>query len=249
MTELLHSGAEAAVLQALPPSVLAAVGVGLLAQAPRSVPSPAPQPSANGRRLQIAWWVAGGLLASAIALWWGGPAGVGVGAVVAPATALLGTHAATIQRRSGPRIPAGEPALAADLLLATVGAGVPLTAAMRAVASSMSGPFASRLHDVARRADAGAPSVTAHEPLLVDEATGSIGRALVRAHEAGASPVLLLAGAASRERERERSERVARARSAGSLAALPLGLLFLPAFLLVAVVPVVVGALAPVLSG
>jgi Flp pilus assembly protein TadB len=189
------------------------------------------------------------LLASAIALWWNGPAGLGVGAVVAPATAIIGSRAATMQRRPRPRLPAGEPALAADLLLATVGAGVPLTVATDAVASSMTGPFASRLRDVARRADAGAPPVAAHEPLLVDEATGSIGRALVRAYDAGASPVALLAGAASRERERERSQRVARARSAGSLAALPLGLLFLPAFVLVAVVPVVVGALGPVLTG
>jgi hypothetical protein len=194
--------------------------------------------------------VAGGLLALAMALWWGGVAGVGAGALVAPAIALLGPRAATrLMDGSSPRIPAGEPALAADLLAATVGAGVPLVAATRAVATSMAGPTAARLHDAALLAEAGAPPATAHEPLLADEATASIGRALVRAHDAGASPVPLLAGAASGERERDRSQRVGRARSAGSLAALPLGLLFLPAFVLVAVVPVVVGALGPVLAG
>jgi Flp pilus assembly protein TadB len=199
--------------------------------------------------LQVAWWAAGVLLAAGIGLWWGGAAGVVVGGLVAPATALLGPRAVT-GRDSGAsaKIPAGEPALAADLLVSTVGAGVPLAAATRAVARSMTGTFASRLHDVARRADAGAPPATAHEPLLTDEATASIGRALVRAHDAGASPVPLLAGAASRERERDRSQRVGRARSAGSLAALPLGLLFLPAFVLVAVVPVVIGALGPMLA-
>ena len=58
------------------------------------------------------------------------------------------------------------------------------------------------------------------------------------------SPVHVLQAAAEAERGRRRSHRVSRARAAGSLAALPLGLFFLPAFVLVAVVPVVVGSLA-----
>ena len=243
MPELAQPLAVSALLSAL----LSAVGVGLLARAPRRAAPLAAQPPPTGRRQRRAWWVAGGLLAAAIALWWGGPVGVVVGAAVAPATALVGSRATS---RGGPTTPiaAGQPALAADLLVATVGAGVPLSVATDAVASSMTGPFAGRLRDVARRASAGAAPATAHEPLLADRATASIGRALVRAHDSGASPVPLLAGAASRERERERSQRVGRARSAGSLAALPLGLLFLPAFVLVAVVPVVVGALGPVLA-
>ena len=62
------------------------------------------------------------------------------------------------------------------------------------------------------------------------------------------SPVDVLQAAAEAERGRRRSHRVSRARAAGSLAALPLGLFFLPAFVLVAVVPVVVGSLATVLT-
>lgn len=245
MTDLEPSGAA----QALLPALLASVGVVWLTRARQWVPAQTAQRPATGRRLTLAWWLAAGLLAAATALWLGGLVGVGVGAVVGPLTAVLGGRAATRWGGSGSRVAAGEPALAADLLAATVGAGVPLTAATQAVASSMTGPFAHRLHDVARRAGAGAPAGSAHEPLLTEPATASIGRALVRAHDAGASPVPLLSGAASRERERDRSERVGRARSAGSLAALPLGLLFLPAFVLVAVVPVVVGALGPLLPG
>jgi Flp pilus assembly protein TadB len=244
MTDLAPSGA----LQALLPALLAGVGLVWLGRAPRSVPPP-PRPPAAGRRLTLAWRVAGGLLAAATALWWGGAAGLVAGAVVGPVTAVLGVRASSRWGDSRSRIPASQPALAADLLAATVGAGVPLTVATHAVASSMTGPFARRLGDVALRTGAGAPAGVAHEPLLTEAATASIGRALVRAHGAGASPVPLLSGAASRERERDRSERVGRARSAGSLAALPLGLLFLPAFVLVAVVPVVVGALGPVLAG
>jgi tight adherence protein B len=58
----------------------------------------------------------------------------------------------------------------------------------------------------------------------------------------------VLAAAADSERVRVRSTRVSRARTAGSLAALPVGLAFLPAFVLVAVVPIVVGSLSAMLA-
>ena len=72
---------------ALVPALLVAAGSGLVLRAPSSVPWPALRPAEDDRRRRLAWWVAGVLRAAAIAMWWGGPAGVGVGAVAAPATA------------------------------------------------------------------------------------------------------------------------------------------------------------------
>jgi tight adherence protein B len=67
-------------------------------------------------------------------------------------------------------------------------------------------------------------------------------RALGRAEESGARLATTLSGVAERAREDAHAATIAAARRAGVAAVAPLGLCFLPAFLLIGVVPVVLGS-------
>lgn len=138
--------------------------------------------------------------------------------------------------------------LAADLVVAALEAGVPLWAAVDAAGQAVGADLGDLLVDVTRRQQVGADPVSATASLTSHPATGRLGRALRRAASSGASPVQVLAAAADSERDRLRSDAVAKARSTGTTAAVPVGLLFLPAFVLVAVVPVVVGSLSAMLG-
>jgi len=147
------------------------------------------------------------------------------------------------------RLDEHDVALAADLLVAVVEAGVPLPAAVQAVAGLLPGPVGASLRAAARLLTVGAAPSAALSSLLDQPAAAPVARAVRAALESGASPVPLLEAAAGSQRERARSARLRRARGLGSRAALPLSLCFLPAFVLVAVVPVVLGGLGAVLSG
>lgn len=138
--------------------------------------------------------------------------------------------------------------LAADLVVAALEAGMPLWAAVEAVGHAIGGDLGQMLVDVRRRQRSGADAQSSTALLAADPAVARVGRAIARAGSSGASPVHVLATAADSERSRLRSAAVAKARTAGSMAALPVGLLFLPAFVLVAVVPVVVGSVSLLLG-
>lgn len=138
--------------------------------------------------------------------------------------------------------------LAAELVVVALQAGVPLATAIEVAGRAVGGRMGQHLCEVYRSHSVGADLQTATLHLRTCPATARVGRALARAGASGASPLPVLSAAAEAERSSRRSARVTRARSVGSLAALPVGLLFLPAFVLVAVVPVVVGSLGDVLG-
>ncbi len=73
-------------------------------------------------------------------------------------------------------------------------------------------------------------------------------RALVRAGEGGAPVAVAVARLAAEARAEDRARAEQAARRAGVLAVAPLGACFLPAFVLLGVVPVVVGLAGPLLS-
>jgi pilus assembly protein TadC len=128
---------------------------------------------------------------------------------------------------------------AGDLLAVCLAAGLPVSSAVAAVAEAVPEPLAGALRQVAglqrmgaepRRAWAGAP-----EQLAV------LGRVLVRAGESGspAGPALRALAADARTASRTRIE--ADVRRAGVWVLAPLGLCFLPAFVCLGVVPIVLG--------
>ncbi|MFY1697344.1 type II secretion system F family protein [Solwaraspora sp. WMMA2101] len=137
--------------------------------------------------------------------------------------------------------------LAADLLAAALRAGAPVDQAVVAVADAVAGPLGARLGRVARALRLGAEPVEAWRQLDAVPGGDRLAAAAVRSAASGAA----LAGAAIRLADDLRAGRSAAAeaaaRRAGVLIVLPLGLCFLPAFILAGLVPVIVAVLGDVL--
>ena len=189
------------------------------------------------------------------------------GAVLAVAPGVGGLVAAVAVGALGPRLLARlEPAaarrererlvadlpLALDLLGACLAGGAPLSAAADAVGAAVGGPAGARLRRVAALLAVGAPGSGAWLALAGarpdDDALGPAARALARAAESGVPVAAALGRLADDARRDSRAAGTEAARRAGVLAVAPLGLCFLPAFVLLGVVPVVAGLAAPVLA-
>ncbi len=132
--------------------------------------------------------------------------------------------------------------LTAELLAACLGSAVSPAAAVAAVGGSVGAPMGPRLLSTAAELALGAP------PELCWRRLGDgypplapLARCLVRTSLSGAPAATALAGLASGRRAEAVRAAHARVRRAGVLATAPLGLCFLPAFVLIGVVPVVVG--------
>jgi Flp pilus assembly protein TadB len=132
--------------------------------------------------------------------------------------------------------------LAADLLAAALGAGCPPVVAVAAVADAIGGPLGKALATAAATARIGAEPARAWAGMAADPGLRPLARALTAATGRGTSPVQVLERVAEDARDTARRAAEARARSLGARAAAPLGLCFLPAFVLVGVVPIVVTA-------
>jgi len=136
--------------------------------------------------------------------------------------------------------------LAADLLAAALRSGAPVDRAAAAVADALGGPLGTRLGEVSRALHLGADPAEAWARLGSDAGVDRLARAAARSSTSGAA----LAGALTRLGADLRADRLlaaeAAGRRAGVLVVLPLGLCFLPAFLLAGLVPVVVAVLGDV---
>lgn len=186
-------------------------------------------------------------------------AGVAVVVVVGGWPALLGGALATvlldrILRRIEPpavrkrrRREAADLPLAADLLASAMRAGAPVDRSVLAVAEALDGPLGERLARVGRLLRLGADPKEAWESLAPVPGAERLTAAALRSASSGAA----LAGALTRLADDLRADRAtaaeATARRAGVLIVLPLGLCFLPAFILAGLVPVIVAVLGDVL--
>jgi pilus assembly protein TadC len=140
-----------------------------------------------------------------------------------------------------------------DLLAACLQGGAPLPAAAAAVSAAVPGPAGQRLSGVCAALAVGSPPAEAWQALTAnggtDDALAPAARALARAAEGGAPVAATVGRLAAEARAQARSRGEQAARRAGVLAVAPLGLCFLPAFVLLGVVPVVIGLAAPLLAG
>lgn len=186
-----------------------------------------------------------GLLVGAQLAWTvGGPPGVVAGVL---ASVLLPRWLSRLEpigvRRRRARLRADLP-VAVDLIAVCLRAGHPPVAAVATVADAVGGPLGADLGRRAAWLELGADPATVWGELAADPVLGSVGRALVRAADTGA-PVADALDHLSDDLRRDRlvqTDEIARrvaVRSAG-----PLGLCFLPAFVLVGVAPTIVGAFA-----
>lgn len=199
--------------------------------------------------LRLMWMVsvvALGGMAGAVSIggWRGGCGGVLVGAACAMVLARQPSAAERAQRLRF----AAELPFAVDLVAAALRAGATPDTAVRLVAQAVGGPVGARLGVVERALRAGVPAGDAWAHLGDGEAAQRVIRAARRSGHSGAA----LAGSLTRVADDLRADAVAateaRARTAGVLVVLPLGLCFLPAFVLTGLVPVIVGVVDGVLT-
>ncbi|MFJ9900368.1 type II secretion system F family protein [Streptomyces sp. NPDC091280] len=131
--------------------------------------------------------------------------------------------------------------LAADLLAACIAAGASPVIAAQAVGEALAGPLGERLARAAAEVRLGGEPSDAWRRLAALPGVGPLARLLERADESGlpaAGPVARLAAEARADWTRTAT---ARARRAAVLITAPVGLCFLPAFIAVGVLPVVIG--------
>ena len=200
----------------------------------REPPAPVVRPASARRRVLLPVGAALG-----VGLLTGGPAGLVAGGVA-------GVVCGQLLRRSGPdpgralraALLRDLPA-ACDLLAVCLAAGVPVSGALAAVGQSDPGPVGEELRRVAALYRLGAEPRRAWEE-VPDELAG-LGRAVVRAGESGAAVVPALRSLAADGRSVVRSEAEAAVRRARIWVLAPLGACFLPAFLCLGVVPLVLG--------
>jgi Flp pilus assembly protein TadB len=131
--------------------------------------------------------------------------------------------------------------LTADLLAGCLASWCAPDAAAEAVGAAVGEPMASRLAEVAADLRTGVGAEESWARFGADPVLAPLGRCLVRASASGAPPAAGLARLAENCRASAAVAAQARARRAGVLATAPLGLCFLPAFVLIGVVPVVTG--------
>jgi pilus assembly protein TadC len=177
----------------------------------------------------------------------GGWAGLVVGLVTAVALyRYLSRLEPAAKRRERERAVRDLP-YAADLLAGALRAGLPTERAVQVVAAALGGPVGRRLAAVARSLRLGLTATDAWRPMY-DLPTGvRMSTAVARSAESGAA----LAAAFVRLADELRTARLAKVEAAGQrsgvLLVLPLGLCFLPAFVLAGIVPVIVAVLGDVL--
>jgi pilus assembly protein TadC len=137
--------------------------------------------------------------------------------------------------------------LGADLLAAALCGGAPVDHAVEAVADALGGPLGERLARVARSLHLGAEPAEAWSQLSDVPGAKRIVRAAVRSSSSGGALAAAFLRIAGELRDSRQVAVESAAQRAGVLIVLPLGLCFLPAFVLAGLVPVVVAVLGDVL--
>lgn len=187
------------------------------------------------RRLQV---IAAAAVAVAAVLALGATAGLAVAPVLA-AGAWLGVgrlHARPPRLRPDAGLP-----LALDLVAAALQAGQPIARALALAAPAAGERSAAALLRVSRLLALGADPSEAWQPLADDPVLGEVAAAARRSASSGVRLAAAFTQTADDLRAAACSVAEARAQRVGVLAAAPLGLCFLPAFVCLAIVPVVVG--------
>ncbi|MFD0805897.1 type II secretion system F family protein [Nocardioides caeni] len=167
----------------------------------------------------------------------GPPAAVIVAIVVAGAARRLEPVGERRRREAARR----ELPHVVSLLGSALRSGLAAPDAVELVVRALAGPAADRLLPWTARLRLGEDPAAVWSGLAADPALGTLGRALLRAHRSGAPVADAVDALAAELAEHARGEVEDRARSVGVRAAVPLGVCLLPAFVLLGIVPLVVG--------
>lgn len=206
-----------------------------------------PDAKAGAPRARTPVWPARLIAAAAgVALLSGHAAAAVAMAVLAVALGAPAVRAARAERQRRAVLVADLPR-AAELLATCLEAGASPDAALAAVADAVGGPLAVRLRAVVAFLRSGTD--LAHWPADPADPVDRLVRAVARASRTGAPMAESVRLLAADEAERARWAALERARRAGVQAVGPLAACFLPAFVLLGVVPMIVGVARAVLTG
>lgn len=128
-----------------------------------------------------------------------------------------------------------------DLFAACLRAGLPVPTAISAVVAGVTGPEADALRATAGLLSLGAGPAEAWAPARAGPGTAELARAAQRTARSGSALAVVAEELAVQLRTSLADRAEAKAQRAGVLIAGPLALCFLPAFLCLGVVPVVIG--------
>jgi Flp pilus assembly protein TadB len=195
---------------------------------PIAPPAAASRPSL--RRLAGAGVV---LIAGVLAV--GGPAGTVVGVAGAAVVALVRP------KQSDPQVGPDDVPVVVDLIAGCLAAGASMPDALDAAAVAADPVLRTACTAVAAALRSGAPPEEAWRGWLGDPWLAPVGRTALRTAQSGAAAADDLRRTSTRLRARRRAAAQHRVRQAAVWLVVPLGLCFLPAFVLVAVVPLVIG--------
>jgi Flp pilus assembly protein TadB len=219
---------------------LAMSGWGARAAARRRLRSLGPAPPQPRSPPALRRHAAAILAAVAVAVSLGGVVGV-VGAVLAG----VGVHRALsrlepaasrqLRQRRGAQLPT-----ALDLLAICLRSGSPLAVALDVVSAELGGPLAADLAVVAGLQRLGASVPAAWSRYEDDPVLGLVVRSVHRSARSGSALASAFERLAAQRRATARVDAEGRAQRAGVLAVAPLGLCFLPAFVCLGIVPLVV---------
>jgi pilus assembly protein TadC len=211
--------------------------------APRASPA-AGRPVDGGRRSALLPWVVAGLAGAATAALLRGPVGLVAGVAAAVlAWRRLVRHEGAAARRERAAVAHDLPHLV-GLLASVLRTGAAAEEAVRTVVAALPGPAADRLAAVPARLAVGLDPARVWADLADDPGLAPLGRALARSAASGAPVAAVVSRLADDLRDAARSRVEEQARAVGVRAAVPLGLCLLPSFLLLGIVPLVVGLLA-----
>jgi pilus assembly protein TadC len=185
-------------------------------------------------------------MAAGVALLSGHAAAAMALAVLAVALGAPTVRAARADRQRRAVLVADLPR-AAELLATCLESGASAADALAAVADAVGGPLADRLRAVVAFLQSGTD--LAQWPADSLDPVDRLVRAVARASRTGAPMAESVRLLAADEAERARWDALERARRAGVQAVGPLAACFLPAFVLLGVVPMIVGVARAVLTG
>ena len=173
-----------------------------------------------------------------------GPDGLGLPSGLAAAVAVwwVVDHAEPAARRRRREAVRRELPHLVELYAAALAAGSAPAPALTLACAALPGPAAEELREVQAGLALGRSSLEVWQELATHPALGPLGRTMARAQESGAPVVDAVRLLADDLAAGARLDVEDQARAVGVKAALPLGLCLLPAFLLLGIVPLVVGA-------
>lgn len=175
--------------------------------------------------------------------------GVLGGAVAVGGCAALWVRARRGAARADQLPVSGDLPVVVDLLAAGIRAGSTVPDCLHAVSRAVAGGVGAELSAVADRIRLGADPGQAWRRNTLPAPLAAVGQDLARAADTGAPVADLLDRHAADLRRLLRARATARVERLGVLVVAPLGLCFLPAFVLIGIVPLAAGLLTDVLSG